>query len=439
MKVFTFLTAVLFPGIGFAQQNDSTKLPFAIADEKKLSDEDLTNKKEGVYITGAPDLSSDPINGFGYGAEGSLFFNGKRSDPFFAYTAYRAKLDFIVFNTTKETREFFLRADIPYIFNTKWRLRIEGGYEQNPNLVYFGVNEKSLAGLRYYPNGDSSQAPVTNATYRDYETNGLVGGNEYYNSYFKKEGVLNISMERIFMEGKMRALVGYEAAYVNMAPFGGNSLILSDSKKNGLLGLAKAWIHIFQIGLIYDTRDLEPDPSSGAFVELTNEISLKSLGSGYSFNKTFLNAKTYQRVLPDVFGRLIFAGRFAMGYTALDAPFFEFQDQWSSEGSIEGLGGPNTLRGYKQSRFLGRLTNFTNFELRWRFAQRRVAHQHFAFSAVPFYDVGGVWDNAVNFNNLRYSEGLGLRVAWNVNTILRFDYAVSKEDKQFFFNLSHAF
>src|SRR5690349_1602621 len=101
------------------QKSDTTKLPFAIADEKRLSDEDLKDKKEGWYITGAPDLSSDPINGFGYGAEGSVFFNGKRSDPFFAYTAYKAKFDFVVFNTTKDQREFFLRLDVPYIFNTK--------------------------------------------------------------------------------------------------------------------------------------------------------------------------------------------------------------------------------------------------------------------------------------------------------------------------------
>src|SRR5215831_14856069 len=80
------------------QKSDSTKLPFAIADEKKLSDEDLKDKKEGTYITGEPEFSSDPVNGFGYGVEGSLFFNGKRNDPFFAYTAYRARLDFVLFN-----------------------------------------------------------------------------------------------------------------------------------------------------------------------------------------------------------------------------------------------------------------------------------------------------------------------------------------------------
>src|SRR5258706_5003213 len=122
-KTISFLFFIQVTLAALAQQQDTVKLPFAIADEKKLSDEDLKDKKEGVYVTGAPDISSDPINGFGYGGEGSIFLNGKRSDPFFAYTAYRAKLDFVVFNTTKNQREFFLRLDIPYIFNTRWRLR----------------------------------------------------------------------------------------------------------------------------------------------------------------------------------------------------------------------------------------------------------------------------------------------------------------------------
>lgn len=425
--------------IGLSQKKDSTILPFAIADEKKLSDEDLKDKKEGLYITGAPDLSSDPINGFGYGGEGSIFFNGHRHDPFFAYTAYRAKLDFILFNTTRDQREFFLRLDVPYILNTKWRLRAEGGYEVNPNLLYFGLTApQSLQPLQYT---DSNGNVVTNASYDDYEENFLVGPNKFYNTYNKKEAVLNISMEHSYLEGRLRALVGYEIANVDMSSFGGNSLIQSDFDNKRLLGLGKYNITIAQVGLIYDTRDLEPDPNNGIFAEITNELSLKSLGSQFDFNKTFAHVNYYKKLFPGSVKRLIFAGRLAMGYTALDAPFFEYQDQWSSEGSIEGLGGPNTLRGYKQSRFLGRVTSFNNFELRWRFAQTKIFNQHLEFSAVPFYDFGGVWDefNSINSANWRHSEGAGLRIAWNESTILRFDYAVSQEDQQFFFNLAHAF
>ena len=249
-------------------------------------------------------------------------------------------------------------------------------------------------------------------------------------------------MERSFFEGKFRFLLGYEAAYVDFSTFKGNSFVQSDYNAGRIVGLKKGVIHLYQIGFIYDTRDLETDPSSGVFAELTNELSLKALGSLYDFNKTFIHFNYYHKIFSKLFKKMVLASRAAFGYTALNAPFFEYQDEWSSEGSIEGLGGPNTLRGFKQSRFLSRAMSFNNVEVRYRFAQCDFIKQHFAFSAVPFIDAGGVWDSMSrikNFSNFRVSEGLGLRIAWNLNTILRFDYAISKEDKQFFFNLSHAF
>jgi outer membrane protein assembly factor BamA len=440
--IFVFYIVSLFISSLLAQEHqDSLKLPFAIAKEKKLPEEELQNKKEGIYVTGAPDFSSDPVNGFGYGGEGTLFFNGKKSDPFFAYTAYRTRLDLTLFNTTKNQREFMLKLDVPYIFNTRWRLRVEGGYEANPNLLYFGINENSLNGLHYYPGNDSTQTPLQNISYSEYEKS-LTGNNQFYNNYFKKEGVINLSMERSYLEGKLRLLIGYEFAHVNMSVFNGNSLVRQDSDKGLLLGLKTGNVQIYQLGVIYDTRDLETDPSNGVFAEITNELSLKSLGSSYNFNKTFGHVNYYRKQLPKQFKRMIFAGRMAFGYTALDAPFFEYQDQWSSEGSIEGLGGTNTLRGYKQSRFLARAMLFSNVELRYRIAQTKILKQHLAFSLVPFFDVGGVWNTlsrVSNLSDLRYSEGVGFRIAWNMNTIIRLDYAFSKEDRQFFLSLSHTF
>lgn len=436
------LIPVSFSNYCIGQISDTlTQLPFVIATEKKLSEEDLANKKEGVYLTGAPDLSSDPINGFGYGGEGSLFFNGKKKDPFFSYTPYRARVDLVLFNTTRNQREFMLKMDVPYILNTKWRLRVEGGYEANPNMLYFGNTAQTLNGLSYYPGNDSSQVIQSNAQYSTYVKD-LTGDNQFYNNYFKREGVVNLSMEHSFFEGRFRLLFGYEAALVNFKPFEGNSLIQNEYQTNKIVGLQKGFVHIWQAGFIYDTRDLETDPSNGCFAELTNEISLKELGSLYDFNKTFVHFNIYKKIFPGIFKKLVVAGRTAIGYTALNAPFFEYQDEWSSEGSIEGLGGPNTLRGYKQSRFLARVMTFNNLELRYRFAQADFLKQHLAFSFVPFLDAGGVWDKISslgNFNHYRVSEGLGFRIAWNVNTILRFDYAVSKEDAQFFFNLAHIF
>lgn len=435
------LIGILFCFQFIYSQNDTLKSPvIKISEDKRLSEEDLQNKKEGVYFTAIPDISSDPINGFGYGAEGSIFFNGKKTDPFFAYTPYRAGLNVTLFNTSNKQREIKLDLDVPYIFDSNWRLRVETAYESNPNLLYFGIDEAtSLKGLTSIDTPNSNES----LSYSDYENQFLVGANSFYNTYNKDEFIVNTSVERSYLEGKIRVLGGVEVAFVDISTFEGNSFLKNDFQNKKITGIGKQWVTFLQSGFIYDTRDLEPDPNKGLFMELNNELSLKALGSKYDLNKTFFHLSYYKSLFPKTFRKLVLASRISFGYTAGNSPFFEYQDQWSSEGSIEGLGGPNTLRGYKQSRFLGRVMTFNNIELRYRFAEARILKQHLAFGIVPFFDFGGVWDDLGRFlnhpENYRYSEGLGFRIAWNVNTILRFDYAISKEDNQFFFNLAHAF
>jgi hypothetical protein len=36
---------------------------------KRMSDADLAKKREGTFITGIPDFSSDPVTGFGLGVQ----------------------------------------------------------------------------------------------------------------------------------------------------------------------------------------------------------------------------------------------------------------------------------------------------------------------------------------------------------------------------------
>ncbi len=438
------VTIVLFNSccsVLFCQSNDTTKLPFAIAHEKKLSDEDLKDKKEGFYLTGIPNLSVDPISGFGIGGEGSLFFNAKRTDPFFAYTPYRAQLEMVLFVTSKKQKEITFILDVPYIFNTKWRLRTEAAYENNPNLLYFGITPSTLNKLYYFTNNDSSTSAIQTTRYNDYK-NQLTGSNSYYNTYIKDEYILNMSGERSYLNGKLRLLAGFEFAKLNISKLGSNSLLANDAKKKQIIGFGKSTVIFAQFGIIYDTRDLEADPGKGIFFELTDEWSNSAFGSDFKLNKTFIHFNWYKNLIASKPKKLILALRIGGGYTAGSAPFFEYQDQWSSEGSIEGLGGSQTLRGYKQARFLARTMTFNNLEFRYRFAKTKFLKQQLVFSAVPFIDAGEVSDSLsgiLKLKNYRYDEGLGLRIAWNVNTVLRFDYAFSKEDNQFFFNLAHAF
>ena len=188
-KLFvSFIFLFLISSTTWAQKKDSIldassvplrQLPFAIAKEKQIGQDELASKKEGITVAAIPDVSSDPINGQGVGAEGSVFFNGKRSDPFFAYTPYRAELKIAAFITNKAQKSFRLGVDIPYIANTKWRLRGEAGYSVDPNQLYFGVTEKSLAPLSYT---NSSNQVVNDASFKEYE-NSLTGNRAFYNTY----------------------------------------------------------------------------------------------------------------------------------------------------------------------------------------------------------------------------------------------------------------
>ena len=434
----TYLSAFFIYNCATFAQQDSSKLPFAISDEKKLSDEDLAHKKEGAYVTAIPQLSSDPVNGFGYGAEGMLFFNGKKTDPLFAYSPYRAKISLSAFNTTKNQNEIVLGLDLPYIFKSKWRVRVEGTYENDPNMVYFGVTEKSLGTLT------NPQTGISYANYNSYKQS-LTGSYTNYNRYKEKNNVmLDLSAERSFLQSKMRALFGFRYGNMGIFSLGGNSLLQNDINSGQTFGLGRTTVTMLQAGIVYDTRDLESDPSKGVFAEITNELSLRALGSNYNFNKTFAQVKVYQRLFPNVFKKLVFAMRGGIAALNGNAPVYEYMEEWSSEGGVyDVVGGRFTLRGYKQARFVANFLDFVNVELRARFTQFTILKQHLAFSAVPFFDVGGVGNTPSRLfgysANYRYDGGLGLRIAWNVNTILRFDYAISQEDKQFFFQFGHAF
>ena len=436
-KILIWVFLLWLPTYMKAQQ-DSIKLPFAISDEKKLDEDDLAHKKTGWSIAGVPQLSSDPVNGFGYGAEGNLFFNGKKTDSFFNYTPYRLKIFLEAFNTTRSQNELVLGVDIPYIFNSKWRVRVEGVYENDPNMIYFGVTEKSLQHLSNPQNGGS----YTN--YDDYARS-LTGSYKNYNRYIEKNNrILNLSAERSFFHSKMRAVFGFRYSNYGIFTYPGNSYLVNEFNAGNLQGLGRNNINFLQAGLVYDTRNLDSDPDKGIFAEVTNSVSLRTLGSQYTFNKFLFHIKGYQKLLPNRFKAVVLAMRGALAAVNGATAFYEYQEAWSTEGELyDLLGGRFGLRGYKQARFLANYVAFANIELRSRFAQFTLFKQHVALSAVPFFDIGGVGNTPSRLfgysANYRYDGGLGLRIAWNVNTILRFDYALSKEDRQFFFQFGHAF
>ncbi len=444
-----------------AQQIDS----LSFIRSKRMSDADLAKKREGTFITGLPDLSSDPVTGFGVGIKSNIYWNGTRANPLFAYTPYLAHLKANVAYFTTNARELSLSADVPYYRGSRWRYRVDFKAQQNPSNLYFGANETTLGPLRLPAN-----PAETFDTYEDYNTarqrlrSGQAGeaafvGDALSNRFRETEFMLNLKADYALGKGKWRVMGGYEIQNLQYKTFtgteteatnpatgetqeapNGKSLLERDFEQGLIFGLDGGWVSLLQTALIYDTRDFEPDPTKGHYFEAANEFSNKIIGSQFNFNKVFFQGRAYQK-LP--FGRrTVVAGRIAAGTIfGRKAPFFEFQDQWSPDGSINALGGRQSLRGYRQNRFLARTVAFSNLEVRVRLVDVKIGRQNFGIGVAPFFDAGTVRDRwqDLDFTSIKTSYGAGLRTAWNLSTLLFLDYGISKEDQLIFFGIGQVF
>jgi len=437
--------------------------PFAKA--RRLSNSDLAKKREGAFFTGIPDISSDPVAGQGFGVRGAIFFNGQRSDPLFAYTPYRAKLKIGAFAATSAAKEVAVQIDVPYVFRTRWRVKLDGKVADNPANLYFGLRENTLGPLTL-PSG-----AVTYATYSAFDAARKTlrpGGtgeaalvtDALSNRFGEQELMLNLKADyALGGAGRWRVLLGYEIQRLRYRTFAGReadaidpvtgaearapngtSLLARDGASSNAVGLAGGRVSILQQALIYDTRDFEPDPSRGLYFEVGNEFSGPVIGSQFTFNKLFIQVKAFRR-LP-VGPRTVLAGRLGVGNIfGANAPFFEFQDQWSPDGSVNSLGGAKSLRGFRANRFLARSLWFSNIELRTRVGETVLGRQRFSLTVAPFVDVGTVRDRwqTLNFDRVRTGQGIGARVGWNQSTVISFDYGRSSEDRLFFIGIGQAF
>ena len=105
------------------------------------------------------------------------------------------------------------------------------------------------------------------------------------------------------------------------------------------------------------------------------------------------------------------------------------------------MGGYATLRGFAQNRFVGSAAAFADAELRWTLGETTLFKQHLRFMLVPFFDTGRVFDSArdTTLQDWKFDGGVGFRLAWNIATVVSFDYGLSSEGSMFYMELGHQF
>ena len=415
-----------------------------------LAPADLARKNDGGYVTGLPLAAYSTDLGFGGGVRAYYFWNGHRDDPRFATTPYLYRVFLQAFASTGGVQFHWLDFDAPKIAGSPYRVRSELIFARNTNSNYFGIGERSLEPLHFPGSAEFS-------SYADYAAaqHQIAGAETYakYDQYDLLRPVWIASVERLFDDGRVRVLGGLGFSYARIRDYTGKTVeatggaatqaqtrLAEDCAAKLLVGCAGGRDDGLRLGISYDTRDFEPDPNRGVFLDAALDVGTAALGSQYDYVRFLAAARGYYSPIPDR-ADLVLAGRATFEWQSSGAPFFSMDTLSFTEEPRQGLGGHRTMRGFRQDRFVGPVMALVNGELRWTFGRATLLHQRLAFIAVPFLDVGRPFDRLgdLTIRDWRLSYGGALRISWNLATIITVDYGRSSEDSGLYINFNHIF
>jgi hypothetical protein len=433
--VWAFVASVftlLVPAPAAFAEDNVLPPPWA-AGRARIPDADA--KVEGAFPDALPLVGYDTNLGLGLGAGAHYTITGARSDPLFAYTPYRHRLYVQAYLTTGGYQQHILSYDGFFVGNSPYRVRAVLTFERNTNANYFGVGTGTLANLSYH-----------GVSYATYDAAAAAAGGTYYHyTYNRPQG--QVALERSFFGGKMRALYGVNVQYVGISRYDTASAPTKlglDCASGAATGCNGGWNNTLRAGVSFDTRDFDPDPNAGFFVDSTGQWSARGFGSLADYLRWTTAARVYVSPFPKL-ADLVVAGRVLYSVQSAKVPFFSMNTLAMAGGTDDatdqtGLGGERTLRGYRQDRFIGQVDVAANLEVRWTFVRFPLLHQHFSLQVAPFVDSGRVFDQVgLSFSDWKTDVGAGLRVGWNYSTIVMFDFGVSREDTGFFIDFGMPF
>lgn len=429
-------------------------IPSAEAQESKKDKKTKEEKiKKGWNLGALPVVSYNSDLGFQYGALVNLYDYGDGSK----YPKYDHSLYFEASGYTKGSGLFRFYYDSEALIK---------GIRVSADLSYVPDQAYSFYGFNGY-----------DAVYNhDWELQS--SGEGIYKSrvfYRQKREFFRIKLDfQGKIAGNFRWLAGFNffSIYTNSVDIDHLNKNKSDSDKlpdiEGLYDKYLRWGLIpesqkrggmltnFKLGVVFDTRDNEPNPMRGMWSEILLIGAPKPLSNmDNGFTKLVVTHRQYFTLVKE---KLSFVYRLGLQSTiAGKAPYYVEQIMYMSKmngADSEGLGGAKTLRGVLRNRVIGDGIVYGNFEFRWKFASAHWFNQNFYFALSTFFDTGRVIKNyeiEEKANTLGQADfdpdfkkdyfdfgtetfhntvGGGLHIAMNQNFILAIDFgkALSEQD-----------
>ena len=360
-------------------------------------------KESGVDAIALPLLSFNSDHGFGYGGAGGMYLYAPGKKP------YAHALGAQVFFSSRGVQNHYIRYDGPQLIGP---LRLEGRleYRREMRSPFFGAGNKSAPDFR----GDEND--------------------QRYNFDKGAPGFWVRLRGRPFGDTHpLQSYVGYGWRHTSVDTY--ETSMLQKEKPLGIEGGSTGQL---LVGVLWDTRDDESDPTVGGAEELALRVSGSATGSRYHYAGITLSERRYIKLS----SRLTLAHRLTLDMLFGDVPFYE----WSNTGGVnvsEGIGGMSSVRGIERNRFSGNIKVFSNTELRFQAANLRVFGQDMRLGAVVFMDLGRVWHPGVpdgKWYEWHPGIGGGVRIARRA-AVVRMDYARSTESgrRRFYLTFGHMF
>ena len=362
MRLAAVLLVLVAPGVAHADATPG--LPSWAADRAMVPDVD--RKVAGGFVDALPLIGYDTNLGLGLGVGAHYTFNGSPAEPLFAYTPYRHRFYAQAYVTTGGYQQHILSYDAFYIADSPYRIRAVLTYERNTNANYFGNGTSTLANLSY-----------RGTSYATYDAAANAAGPKYFHfEYDRPQG--QVILERSFFGSQVRALYGINVQHVGIMRYdapGSPTKLGADCAAGTATGCDGGWNDTLRAGVAFDTRDFDPDPSSGVFVDSTGEWSARGFGSSTDYLRWTTAARAYVSPFPRL-ADVVVAGRVLYSIQSANVPFFSLDTLAMAGGTDDatdqaGLGGERTLRGYRQDRFIGLVAAVANVEVRWTFVDSR--------------------------------------------------------------------
>ncbi len=173
------------------------------------------------------------------------------------------------------------------------------------------------------------------------------------------------------------------------------------------------------VGMEYDTRDFEPNPMRGQFLDVEWIANRDSLGSDEDYDNLVANYRVYQQwsdttiIAMEVYSQSIFG----------DAPWFDYAQ----------LGDDQRMRGYYQGQYRDKHQLSTQVEIRHTIAGRH--------GVVGWLGAGSIAPTCHELfeNSWLPTVGVGYRFAFKARINVRVDLGVGKDSTGFYFQINEAF